>query len=133
VSLFDYYDDEELDEVRANARQRRIFVVCWTWQGHRVVRTKTEGQRLVKVWKKWQERKGWSVQTRGEAYFAFPPEWDHSTPTSASVRKVHVIYVGEYDYDTLERLPYKESSVARKRQDQPAGERVDGPARAKGA
>lgn len=54
---------------------RRSWYLFWT-EGHlKRVKTKKRGEELMRVWKKWQERQGLTVQRRGDAYVARSPSW----------------------------------------------------------
>jgi hypothetical protein len=84
-----------------------IIVVRWTWNHHRIVKTKKQAMRVCKVWKWWYERKGWSVRTApgGNGYIAFAPDymivdWGKYSQDA----KVHSIVIHSYDAETKKRI-----------------------------
>jgi hypothetical protein len=66
--------------------------VCWTLGKHRIVKTKKEADRVMKVWKDWHRKIGWTV--RGN--LAYPPD--------DNVRALRAITLHEYDSETRERV-----------------------------
>lgn len=72
------------------ALRNRIYVLCWTWQKHRVVLQKNEAEHLIRVWREWYERQGWHF--RGSV--AIHPE----------TKEAHACVLHEYDATTYERI-----------------------------
>lgn len=46
---------------KAVRRSKPLYVLHWTPGHHRQVKTKKAGAHALKAWKRWYERKGWSV------------------------------------------------------------------------
>ena len=100
-------DGTNSEAIAKQARGGRIFAVGWHWQKHRVVLTKKEAERVMRVWKAWYERQGWTVRSRGHGnsgYVAYAPDykledWSRYGPDS----KVHSVGLHEYDI-TLQRV-----------------------------
>lgn len=57
-----HFDGSNYGAIWAQARKDHVHVVFWTWRKHRIVRTKAEGERLVRLWKKWHKLCGWEVR-----------------------------------------------------------------------
>jgi hypothetical protein len=112
------YDGSNLDKLRAQARNGRIYAVVWTWRKHRVVKTKREGQRLLRVWKTWHERRGWTVKSGDSGYRAYPPGYDPLTPPVRQVGVVRSIGLHTYDAQTKERI--WEPPVSKPKPERPA-------------
>lgn len=90
-----YTDPEDLEfgrSVEQSTRRKKTYALVWTWQNHRVFKTKGKAQAKMKTWKKWYERNGWKVTNHAAGYFA------------AKGNERHAIALHEYDAVTLERL-----------------------------
>lgn len=102
-----HYDGSNGEAIAGQARSGRIFAVSWHWRKHRIVKTKKEGDRVMRVWKRWYERQGWKVRSLGhgnDGYLAYAPDygiedWNRHGPDG----KVHTISLHEYD-PTLVRV-----------------------------
>ena len=57
-----YSHPDDVWPILAQAKRGRVWVVFWTWRGHRVVLTKAKGAQVVKAWKNWHRRKGWEIR-----------------------------------------------------------------------
>ena len=86
-----YTDPEDL-EFGPPKRRKKLYAVAWTWRKHRIVKTKKRGNEVLKVWKRWYERQGWTVRSHPTGYFA----------TKNGER--HAASLHEYDFETKERL-----------------------------
>jgi hypothetical protein len=60
--LIRHYDGTNYWPILAQSKRNKIYAVLWTLGKHRIVITKTEGLRLVKLWKDWHRRCGWEVK-----------------------------------------------------------------------
>jgi hypothetical protein len=47
-----------------------IVELSWTWNKHRVCKTKKAANHHMRVWKRWYERHGWTVRRSGEDFVA---------------------------------------------------------------
>lgn len=79
-------------EASLRARRKKIYALVWTFQKHRVYKTKTIASRKMRAWKLWKERQGWKVTKLAEGYMA----------VRGSEREA--ISLHEYDRETKERL-----------------------------
>ena len=75
----------EEDLIWARSGKRPINIVRWgpyeiipePYGGGRLVSSKEKGHKLMGIWKRWYERKGWRVVGNYEyGYRAYPPEWE---------------------------------------------------------
>jgi hypothetical protein len=59
----------------ARSSGKPIHAVRWSLNQARIVRTKKRGHELLRVWKLWKERQGWTVRGAiGAGYVAESPE-----------------------------------------------------------
>jgi len=49
------------ERIAAQSLRGSIKAVVWTWQKHRICPTLKEAEHALKVWKRWYERRGWTV------------------------------------------------------------------------
>jgi hypothetical protein len=55
------------------------YVVRWTWEKHRIVKTKKRALEACKAWRAWKERQGWRTRsaTGGDGgYVAYSPDYE---------------------------------------------------------
>ena len=76
------------------------YRLIWTGGGVREVAVKgsskrkpgrLQGERAIKAWKGWYDRRGWQVVSRGDGYIAYPPDFDRTTPINSQLGVVHAI------------------------------------------
>lgn len=76
------------------------YRLIWSGGGRRDVFTKgtskrkpgrLQGERGLKAWKGWHERKGFLVVARGDGYIAYPPDFDRTTPIRSQLGIVPAI------------------------------------------
>lgn len=87
-------------KISAQSKRGAVWVVQWTWQGHRICETRKEAERVKEVWRAWYKKIGWRVI--GDR--AFPPGFGNNGVVSDLVGHVHVCYVAKYDPQTRERV-----------------------------
>lgn len=85
-----HFTGENFGGVWAQAKRGRIYACVWTPGHHRIVLTKAKGENLRKTWKRWYERRGWTVK--------------RNIATNPSTGERHAIVLHEYDAETKERI-----------------------------
>jgi hypothetical protein len=109
-----HYDGTNGEAIGKQARAGRIFALSWTWKGHRIVMTKKEGARVMRVWKRRHEELGFHVVSapKGhDGYLAYAPDvslqdWTRHGPRA----KIRSIALHEYT-PTLQRVWPKEAKA----------------------
>lgn len=73
-----------------------MWVVAWTWQKFRVVKSQKRGRELIKVWCWWYKRLGWRVDSNGsDCYIATSKDGKYTK---------HCVQLQEYDPLTNARI-----------------------------
>src|SRR6266496_5868189 len=89
------------EKISAQSKRGKIITVRWNYDkmvGHRIVLTYKEADRLLGVWKRWQERRGHKVMKSHRWLRWYPPEH------VGNVVKGHHCYVEVYDPHTRRKL-----------------------------
>lgn len=65
-----YTDPEDIEfgePVPRLKRSEQLIVLAWTRDRHKILKTKKRAHQLMKVWRRWYERQGWTVKNFGDA------------------------------------------------------------------
>ena len=90
-------------------RRKVIYALSWSWRKSRIVKTKKRGQLVMKAWRRWHERNGWTVRTGNRwndpTLIAYAPDYQpHHWGQPGPNGRVRVISLETYDAETKERI-----------------------------